>query len=342
MTDHESIWRRARNISGMLRTGEPVEFGSVADLIDALAEALEKTQQGRDIASKKLFEARATIRLREERIMELTAMAAAHLRQAEAEKKRTDELGGLLEMIGSVKEEATGRGRGYWRACTGCHESEMGQTLLGQHSTLFGSDQGIGCLECGGIGVIWDDTDYDDMADFILREAERAATCDVLAERQRQIEVEGWTPEHDDEHGEGEIALAAACYAVASTPHHATEHMRHITFARYWPWAADWWKPRGPRENLVRAGALILAEIERLDRTASKASHGESDGEGAACPICTKPILPTDLCATDINLGVCHADCLQGCPVVDLESGEPVEGPMDTYRYSEIKENSHD
>jgi hypothetical protein len=93
------------------------------------------------------------------------------------------------------------------------------------------------------------------------------AMLDVIAERHRQVEQEGWTPEHDDTHGEGEMALAAACYAVTSTPRrHATDHHRHMAFARYWPWAPNWWKPKNPRADLVRAGALILAEIERLDR----------------------------------------------------------------------------
>lgn len=30
----------------------------------------------------------------------------------------------------------------------------------------------------------------------------------IAAERQRQIEKEGWTPEHDDTHGAGEMAEA--------------------------------------------------------------------------------------------------------------------------------------
>lgn len=38
------------------------------------------------------------------------------------------------------------------------------------------------------------------------------AILDVIAERQRQQSVEGWTPEHDDEHGRGEMAMAAVCY----------------------------------------------------------------------------------------------------------------------------------
>ena len=38
------------------------------------------------------------------------------------------------------------------------------------------------------------------------------AIDDVLAERHRQVEAEGWTPEHDDTHARGEMASAAACW----------------------------------------------------------------------------------------------------------------------------------
>ena len=45
-----------------------------------------------------------------------------------------------------------------------------------------------------------------------LREAQSQAATDVLAERARQVSVEGWTPEHDDAHASGEMAGAASCY----------------------------------------------------------------------------------------------------------------------------------
>lgn len=98
------------------------------------------------------------------------------------------------------------------------------------------------------------------------------AIADVAAERRRQIEVEGWTPEHDDEHEHAEMACAAACYALAATP--ADEaiyiHGRWKDICDlFWPWSSDWWKPKDRRRDLVRAGALIVAEIERLDRLAS-------------------------------------------------------------------------
>jgi len=91
-------------------------------------------------------------------------------------------------------------------------------------------------------------------------QATQAAT-DVLAERHRQATAEGWTPGHDDRHAFGELAEAAAAYASEAAKSHAGLPM-------CWPWSASWWKPSTPRRNLVKAGALILAEIERLDRAA--------------------------------------------------------------------------
>lgn len=51
------------------------------------------------------------------------------------------------------------------------------------------------------------------------------------------------------------------------------------------------------------------------------------------CPVCAAPFKPDDLCATDIELGICHAACLEGSPTVDLETGEPTDGPISTYLY---------
>lgn len=98
----------------------------------------------------------------------------------------------------------------------------------------------------------------------------------IAAERRRQTEVEGWTPEHDDAHGRGDMPRAAACYAwVASlggsvrelTAHFDTWHELPV-FRTLWPWDRKWWKPTDPRRDLVKAGALIAAEIDRLDRAA--------------------------------------------------------------------------
>ena len=98
--------------------------------------------------------------------------------------------------------------------------------------------------------------------------AQTAAARDVLAERERQVSAEGWTPEHDDKHANGQMAVAAGYYALAcGFPHERDIGNGHLP--NHWPWDAYWWKPRDHRNNLMRAGALILAEIERLDRAAA-------------------------------------------------------------------------
>lgn len=100
-----------------------------------------------------------------------------------------------------------------------------------------------------------------------------AAARDVLAERRRQVEQEGWTPERDNAYDAGELSLAAACYALAGDGPHAT-------VPEDWPWDYGWWKPSSDRRNLVKAGALILADIERIDRAALCTST--TAGEGGA------------------------------------------------------------
>lgn len=103
----------------------------------------------------------------------------------------------------------------------------------------------------------------------------------LLGERMRQISEEGWTPEHDDMHGDCEIAAAAACYALASCslPNDAmrpgqrnAQEARVDAFRDLWPWDEEWWKPGPPIRDLERAGALIIAEIERRLRA------GEGEG----------------------------------------------------------------
>jgi len=81
----------------------------------------------------------------------------------------------------------------------------------------------------------------------------------ITDERKRQIEIEGWTPEHDAQHSHAELLAAAICYA------HNAGHFK-MTSPRMWPWDEKWWKPSvGDKvRDLVKAGALIAAEIDRM------------------------------------------------------------------------------
>lgn len=100
----------------------------------------------------------------------------------------------------------------------------------------------------------------------------------IAAERRRQIYGEHWTAEHDDEHVDGELALAAVCYA---TPRPLFVNVGPGRHRDPWPegWSSDWDKrPRDGGDVLVeptpaerirmleKAGALIAAELDRLLR----------------------------------------------------------------------------
>lgn len=96
------------------------------------------------------------------------------------------------------------------------------------------------------------------------------ALRDVIAERQRQISVKGWTPEHDDTYIGCELAAAAISY------------IEPVEAENYWPadWHDDSFRPSDYRRNLVKATALLVAELERLDRiSATSVSSEVSDGD---------------------------------------------------------------
>ncbi|MCK5133206.1 MAG: hypothetical protein KAR40_13775 [Candidatus Sabulitectum sp.] len=93
----------------------------------------------------------------------------------------------------------------------------------------------------------------------------------IAIERQRQIDAEGWTPSHDDEHVHGALSAAGASYAM-----NASENIDRaivgvvdtIEKPNDWPFLPKFWKPT-PKDlvrQLAKAGALIAAEIDRINR----------------------------------------------------------------------------
>jgi len=93
----------------------------------------------------------------------------------------------------------------------------------------------------------------------------------IRLERQRQIDEEGWTPEHDDQHHKGQMAIAAACYAAYTAGLSIYKHEKYVNrvvFNDPWPWDPKWDKRRSGSKirKLQKAGALIAAEIDRLKR----------------------------------------------------------------------------
>lgn len=110
----------------------------------------------------------------------------------------------------------------------------------------------------------------------------------IAEERERQVTQEGWTTQHDDEHFDGSLAIAAACYA-ASAADCASEYGLNEIFTKIefgdgstkfqalWPWDDKWDKRRkhNRTRKLAIAGALIAAEIERLERENNVAASFE-------------------------------------------------------------------
>jgi len=102
-----------------------------------------------------------------------------------------------------------------------------------------------------------------------MNESTAKVVGEIGAERQRQIDEEGWDSAHDDQHDAGELAAAGAAYAFAASKKLEAGIGNHVAFEaapRFWPWATKWWKPKRTRHDLIRAAALIVAEIEKLDR----------------------------------------------------------------------------
>lgn len=93
----------------------------------------------------------------------------------------------------------------------------------------------------------------------------------IAQERRGQIEREGYAPSEDDGYTAGELVQAAVAYATWEWSE-ADDREGHL--AVHWPasWNPAAFKPRDYRANLVRSGALIAAELDRLDR--KDASHG--------------------------------------------------------------------
>lgn len=91
----------------------------------------------------------------------------------------------------------------------------------------------------------------------------------IAEERQRHFFQEGWTAEHDDRHDRGELSLAAAIYAAPGAAQGLPAgHRPRNKILPFWPWDIQWYKPTSDNRirELAKAGALIAAEIDRLQR----------------------------------------------------------------------------
>ena len=113
---------------------------------------------------------------------------------------------------------------------------------------------------------------------------EHSGVARIATERARQVEKLGWTPEHDRDHDDASLALAAVCYAAQAAGVRVfvqRNYAASIQFEDPWPWEASdarFYGDAGSRGNVLqdppnkefcvrlleKAGALIAAEIDRL------------------------------------------------------------------------------
>lgn len=161
-----------------------------------------------------------------------------------------------LEVVGWLETKGRYKGQLFGTEVDGC----AALMTVAQHERI------VAALSPAGGGVVTD------------------AAREVLAERKRQISAEGWTPEHDDEHEWGELAGAAGYYALHVNARgwvypERPEDYQCEPAPGSWPWDAEWWKPSSPRRDLVKAGALILAEIERIDRANAKPQANSQEAQ---------------------------------------------------------------
>jgi hypothetical protein len=120
--------------------------------------------------------------------------------------------------------------------------------------------------------------DASDWATAELAQPGSQAMVDVMAERRRQVDEEGFTAERDDAlYKKGELAAASICYMLPAVTALGLlgSGYNHDDLGQLvvdskpgakWPWSKSWWKPKTIRTAMVKAAALLIAQIEQYDR----------------------------------------------------------------------------
>lgn len=99
----------------------------------------------------------------------------------------------------------------------------------------------------------------------------------IRSERNRQLEIEGWTLGDDDNHGADVLESAAISYRDAQGS--------DSPIPKEWPWASDWWKPKTRQRNLERAGALYLAAAQTAERAGSYEERDRLNDQVESCAL---------------------------------------------------------
>jgi hypothetical protein len=133
----------------------------------------------------------------------------------------------------------------------------------------------------------------------LLTPGETEGTQIIALERRRQITEEKWTAEHDDQHRHGELALAAGAYVTQALYGVYQAEPPHT-----WPWAKEWWKPSpNAIRNITKAGALVVAELDRLLRHADGSNGTPGNNEPGPTPQGNSQSPMTDFATARARIG---------------------------------------
>lgn len=95
----------------------------------------------------------------------------------------------------------------------------------------------------------------------------------VAKERTRQIVEKGHTREHDDEHTDGSLADAGACYGASVPVYKLGGEIFPVRTLYPWGSTFDSRKKHDRKENLIIGAAFFMAEYERIVREEQKDSR---------------------------------------------------------------------
>lgn len=133
---------------------------------------------------------------------------------------------------------------------------------------------------------------------------------ELVEERERQVDVEGFAPARDDALPPHELSMMAASYAIEPSWRSMAIAAGDARVPMTWPRTKASWKPRDDRRDLIRAGALILAAIERIDRAAERARPKDAAPE--------RPLL-ADVRRGDVLVADARFTCLDPGQLVTVE-----------------------
>lgn len=152
----------------------------------------------------------------------------------------------------------------------------------------------------------------------------------VKAERQKQINKHGYTPEHDDEHTNGEIANAAACYAATVPIFKVMANTDIFPMKTVYPWHCTLFskQEKSRKEQIVTACAMLMAEYERIVRAEQKATVNLCSD----CNLCPATCGASPKFGTSIEIdNVYECDMFQpkpyqmSCPYGLDSTGDPIK-----------------